>query len=135
MEALLLASFLIPFFNRYYEYRKQQEALHEAWVKKKEERDARIARGEKVEPLEPDPTAVEEVGLLGFLKFLVIFIAIIALAGKFVTGSYTWEYSANIKRLFPVSFTLFFVSVPLREVGSTPTHRHVGWFMPGCSLV
>ena len=76
---------------RYREYIEQQEALHAAWVEKKEARDEAIARGEKVGPLEPDPTAPEEVGLLGLLKFIVIALFCIALAGKFITGSYTWE--------------------------------------------
>ncbi|KAF9535020.1 cytochrome b5-like heme/steroid binding domain-containing protein [Crepidotus variabilis] len=82
-------------FLAYKEYRDSQEALHVAWLKKKEAHDAAVARGEKVKPLEPDPTAVQEVGLLGLLKFIVIVVFMFALAGKFLTGSYTWESNSK----------------------------------------
>ncbi|TFK29272.1 cytochrome b5 [Coprinopsis marcescibilis] len=97
-------------FLAYAEYRGKQEKLHQDWVKKKEERDAAIARGEEVGPLEPDPTAVEEVGVLGLLKFLVICLVIGALAGKFVTGSYTWDYQSKwltLKQYMPRNERLF----------------------------
>ncbi|KAL0949806.1 hypothetical protein HGRIS_009842 [Hohenbuehelia grisea] len=86
-------------FLAYKEYRDKQEALHQAWLVKKKERDEKIARGEKVGPLERDPTAEEEVGLLGLLKFLVYLLIFIALAGKFITGSYTWESDSKWLRL------------------------------------
>jgi len=78
-------------FLAYKEYRQHQEALHAGWLEKKKAFDEAIARGEKVEPLEPDPTAPEEVGILGLLKFIVIVLFCIAFAGKFITGSYSWE--------------------------------------------
>lgn len=74
-------------------------------MKKKEERDAKIARGEEVGPLEPDPTAVHEVGILGVLKFLACALVVIALAGKFITDSYTWDYEAKwlqVRQWIPV---------------------------------
>ena len=88
------------------EYREQQEALHAAWLEKKKARDEGIARGEKVGPLEPDPTAQEEVGFLGLLKFILTVLFCIALAGKFITGSYSWESDSKwlqTKTYFPVS--------------------------------
>ena len=85
--------------HRYHEYREKQEALHAAWLKKKHERDEKIARGEKVGPLERDPTAQEEVGLLGLLKFIVLLLLFASLAGKFITDSYTWEYESKWMRL------------------------------------
>jgi len=78
-------------FLAYKEYREQQEALHAAWLEKKKARDEKIAKGEEVGPLEPDPTAAHEVGFMGLFKFIVITLLCIALAGKFFTGSYTWE--------------------------------------------
>jgi hypothetical protein len=89
----------------YKEYREKQEKLHQDWLKKKEERDEKIARGEKVGKLEPDPTAVEEVGLLGLLKFLLYVAIFFVLAGKFFTGSFIWEYEGkwtNLKTYWPV---------------------------------
>jgi hypothetical protein len=87
----------------YKEYREQQEALHAAWAERQKEREAKIARGEKVGPPEPDPTAQKEVGFIGLLKFIIFSILFLALAGKFITGSYTWEYDAKwlqVKKLF-----------------------------------
>jgi len=80
--------------------------LHNAWEEKRKARDEKIARGEKVGPLEPDPTAVEEVGVLGLLKFLVIVLLCFSLAGKFLTGSYTWDHQSRwlqLKTYWPVS--------------------------------
>ena len=74
-------------------------------MKKKQERDEKIARGEKVGPLEPDPTAVEEVGLWGLLKFIIFLLLIVTLAGKFITGSFPWEYNTKwlqLKTYMPV---------------------------------
>jgi len=79
-------------------------------MERKKERDAKLARGEKVGPEERDPTAQEEVGILGLLKFLVYVLIIIALAGKFFTGSFTWEYDGKWTRLktyWPTNQRLF----------------------------
>jgi hypothetical protein len=84
---------------RYKRYREEQQALHDAWVERQKEREAKIARGEKVGPAERDPTEQVEVGVLGLLKFIVYTVIIIALAGKFITGSYTWEYESKWTRL------------------------------------
>lgn len=87
------------------EYREKQQALHDEWVKKKQERDEKIARGEKVGPLERDPTAVEEVGLWGLLKFIVYLLLIVILAGKFITGDFLWEHNGKwlqLKTYMPV---------------------------------
>jgi hypothetical protein len=89
----------------YREYREKQEASHAEWLKKKEEHDEKVARGEEVAPLEPDPTAVHEVGILGLLKFLFYLVLIITLAGKFITGSYLWDYESRwlqVKTYLPV---------------------------------
>ncbi|KAF8803744.1 cytochrome b5 [Phlegmacium glaucopus] len=97
-------------FLAYKEYRDKQEALHAAWLEKKKARDEKIARGEKVEPLERDPTAEEEIGLLGILKFIVIVLVCVALAGKFFTGSYTWEHRSkwlHMKTYWPQNQLLF----------------------------
>jgi hypothetical protein len=67
-----------------------------------------------VGPLEHDPTGEEEVGILGLLKFFVIVLVCVALAGKFFTGSYTWEYKGKwlqLKTYWPVSYES--ISVPL----------------------
>ena len=90
----------------YKEYREKQEELHNAWVERQKEREARIARGEKVGPAERDPTAQEDVSLLGLLKFFVYLLLFTALAGKFITGSFTWEYQSKwvqLKTYWPVS--------------------------------
>ncbi|CAA7259485.1 unnamed protein product [Cyclocybe aegerita] len=97
-------------FLAYKEYREHQEALHAAWLEKKKARDEKIVRGEKVGPLEPDPTAQQEVGLLGLLKFIVIVLFCFALAGKFFTGSYTWENRSKwlqLKTYWPQNQRLF----------------------------
>jgi hypothetical protein len=72
-----------------------------------------MTRGEKVGPAERDPTAQEEVSLLGFLKFLVYLLLFTALAGKFFTGSFTWEYRSKwtqLKTYWPVSPSHLFSS-------------------------
>jgi hypothetical protein len=43
------------------------------------------------------------VGLGGLLKFLVTLAIFLLLAGKFFTGSYTWNYEVNVARYWPVS--------------------------------
>jgi len=90
---------------RYKEYRHEQEKKHDEWVARKHERDERLARGEEVGPEEPDPTAEVEIGLWGIVRFLLSTIAIAMLAGKFVTGSYLWDYDGKwvqTKTYFPV---------------------------------
>jgi hypothetical protein len=79
-------------------------------LERKKERDEKIARGEAVGPEERDPTAEEEIGLLGLLKFLVYLLIFAGLAGKFVTGSYTWEYESKwtqLKTYWPVRKDLY----------------------------
>ncbi|KAG6919324.1 hypothetical protein DXG01_007457 [Tephrocybe rancida] len=97
-------------FLAYKEYREQQEALHAAWVERNKERDAKIARGEKVGPPEADPTEQKEVGVIGLLKFFLYLLLFTALAGKFFTGSYTWEYESKwtqFKTYWPANQRLF----------------------------
>jgi hypothetical protein len=96
-----------PYFilDSHKEYRKKREALHNAWLERKKERDAKIARGEAVGPEEQDPTAEEEVGVLGLLRFLLYVAIIFLLIGKFVTGSYLWDYEVRwtqLKTVWPV---------------------------------
>ncbi|KAF8897171.1 cytochrome b5-like heme/steroid binding domain-containing protein [Infundibulicybe gibba] len=110
-------------FLAYKEYRKKQEALHDAWVERKKERDAKIARGEEVGPEERDPTAEEEVGLLGILKFLVFVLIFVALAGKFISGSYTWDYEGKwvqLKTYWPTNQRLFSERMLAEFDGTTP---------------
>ncbi|KAJ7047776.1 cytochrome b5-like heme/steroid binding domain-containing protein [Mycena alexandri] len=97
-------------FLAHREYRERQEALHLEWVEKKRIRDEKIAKGEPVGPLPRDPTQPMEVGVLGLLKFLVYLTVFLALAGKFVTGSYTWEYETRwvqLKTFWPTDQRLF----------------------------
>lgn len=82
-------------FLAYKEYRHEQERKHEEWLERKRERAQRIARGEQVGPEESDPTAEVEIGLWGLVKFLLTTIVILMLTGKFVTGSYLWEYDGK----------------------------------------
>ncbi|EKM80250.1 hypothetical protein AGABI1DRAFT_113450 [Agaricus bisporus var. burnettii JB137-S8] len=110
-------------FLAYRDYREKQEALHAEWLKKKEEHDEKVARGEKVEPLEPDPTAVHEVGVLGLLKFILYLVLIIALAGKFITGSFVWEYESQwlqLRTYMPKSDRLFSERMLAQYDGSDP---------------
>jgi len=91
--------------TRYREFRHEREKKHEEWAARKRERDERLARGEEVGPEEPDPTAEVEIGLWGLVKFLLATMVIIMLTGKFVTGSYLWEYDGKwvqAKTYFPV---------------------------------
>ncbi|KAF7301593.1 Sterol metabolism-related protein [Mycena indigotica] len=97
-------------FLAYKEYREQQERLHQEWLEKKKIRDDKIARGEPVGPLPPDPTQPVEVGLVGLLKFLLYVLVGGALLGKFITGSYTWEYETQfdkLKQFWPTDQRLF----------------------------
>ncbi|EAU84286.1 hypothetical protein CC1G_01282 [Coprinopsis cinerea okayama7 len=110
-------------FLAYAEYRAQQERLHNEWLKKKKAHDEAIARGEDPGPLEPDPTAVQEVGLGAVLKFLLFALLFTALAGKFVTGSYTWDYDAKwmqLKNWMPRNDRLFSVEYLAKFNGEDP---------------
>ncbi|KAG6850167.1 hypothetical protein H0H93_000294 [Arthromyces matolae] len=110
-------------FLAHKEYRERQEALHAAWVERNKEREAKIARGEKVGPPEPDPTAQKEVGVLGLLKFVLYLVLISALAGKFFTGSYTWEYESKwtqLKTYWPTDQRLFSERLLAEHDGSVP---------------
>lgn len=76
-------------------------------MERKQAREAKIARGEDGGPEERDPTAEVEIGVLGLLKFVVYVLVFGALAGKFITGSYLWEYEgkwAQLKTYWPVSY-------------------------------
>ena len=67
-----------------------------------------MRRGERVGPLEPDPTGHREVRLTGLLKFIIYLVMFVALAGKFITGSFTWEYQSKwlqLKTYWPVGGT------------------------------
>ncbi|CAK5262679.1 unnamed protein product [Mycena citricolor] len=97
-------------FLRHQEYRAQQEALHNAWLEKKRVHDEKIARGEPAGRLERDPTEPIDVGVWGLIKFFLGLAVSIALLGKFVTGSYTWEYETRwlqLKRMVPMDGRLF----------------------------
>ena len=75
------------------------------WAARKRERDERLKRGEEVGPEEPDPTAEVEIGLWSLVKFFLSTIVIAMLTGKFVTGSYLWDYDGKwvqTKTYFPV---------------------------------
>jgi len=104
-----------------WQYRDKQEKLHDAWVERQKEREARLAQGKKVGPAERDPTAQEEVGLLGLLKFLVYLLLFTALAGKFITGSFTWEYRSKwtqLKTYWPKNQRLFSETLLAEHDGS-----------------
>lgn len=99
--------------SRYTRYREKQKEEHEAWLKRKKEREEKIAKGESVGPEERDPTAEEEVGLLGLLKFIVYVLVFSALAGKFFTGSFVWNFEdslPSIKQFWPVRYLTIFPS-------------------------
>lgn len=100
--------------HRYKAYRDDQEKLHNEWLERVKIRKEKIARGEKVGPEEKDPTEPEEVGCLGILKFFLYLIVFGALAGKFFTGSYTWDHEnrlAQLKTFIPVC-DVFLASYP-----------------------
>ncbi|TFK74445.1 cytochrome b5 [Pluteus cervinus] len=110
-------------FLAYKEYRAKREAEHEAWLERKKEREAKIARGEKVGPEERDPTAEPEVGILGLLKFVVYLLLFITLAGKFFTGSYVWESDSKwlrLKTYMPTGGRLFSEGLLAEYDGTTP---------------
>jgi len=111
-------------FLAHKEYRKKQEGLHNAWLERKKERDAKVARGEAVGPEEQDPTAEEEVGVLGLLKFLLYVAIIFLLIGKFVTGSYFWNYEVGwtqLRAFWPTNDRLLSERVLAEYDGSDPT--------------
>jgi len=111
-------------FLAHKEYRDRQEALHNAWLERKNERDEKLARGEKVGPEERDPTGEEEVGLLGLLKLILGLVFVVLLAGKFFTGSYMWDYDGKwiqLKSYLPETNQRLFSERHLAEFdGSTP---------------
>jgi len=110
-------------FLAYKEYRDKQEALHAAWVERNKEREAKVARGEKVGPPEPDPTAQKEVGVLGLIKMLIYLLLFATLAGKFITGSYTWEFQSKwiqLKTYWPTNQRLFSERLLAEYDGSVP---------------
>ena len=95
----------------YAQYREKRQQEHEAWLKRKKEREEKLARGEEVGPEEPDPTEEPEVGCLGLLKFIVISLVVVILAGKFFTGSFLWEQDLpDISKLMPVSSSVQSIS-------------------------
>ena len=105
---------------RYAQYRAEREQAHADWLKRKKEREERLARGEEVGPEEPDPTAEVEVGCLGLLKFLLYAAVFVVLAGKFFTGSYLWELEPpNLQQYFPVRAR----SSPARVGTHAPSRR------------
>ncbi|KAK7060142.1 hypothetical protein VNI00_000906 [Paramarasmius palmivorus] len=115
-------------FLAYKEYRAKQAKLHEQWLQRKKERDEKIARGEAVGPEEPDPTAEKEIGLWGLIKFLLIVILFIALAGKFITGSFIWEYDGKWvrwKTYFPPPSGRLFSERMLKEFDGTVPGRPI----------
>ncbi|KAI0052562.1 cytochrome b5 [Auriscalpium vulgare] len=91
-------------FLAYRNYREHQKKLHDEWLERKKEREAKLAKGEDVGPEEPDPTAEHEVGLTGLLKFFVYVFIFILLSGKFITGDFLWGYEgrwAQVKSYWP----------------------------------
>lgn len=87
----------------YAQYRAEREQAHEEWLKRKKEREEKLARGEEVGPEEPDPTEEVEVGCMGLLKFILYATLFVVLAGKFFTGSFLWEMDVpNLRQLIPV---------------------------------
>ncbi|KIJ70404.1 hypothetical protein HYDPIDRAFT_79091 [Hydnomerulius pinastri MD-312] len=115
-------------FLAYKEYKDQQEKEHQAWLERKKERNEKIARGEKVGREERDPTAEEEVGLLGLLKFIVYLLLFIALAGKFFTGSFLWEYDgkwARLKTYWPESSGRLFSESYLATFDGTDENKPI----------
>ncbi|KIY71763.1 cytochrome b5 [Cylindrobasidium torrendii FP15055 ss-10] len=112
-----------PFLS-YQRYRKQQTREHEAWEKRQAEREKRIANGEDVGPEERDPTAEVDIGIFTILKWVVYAILLTSLAGKFLVGSYTWEYDGKwvqLKTYLPGPSQHLFTETQLAEFdGSRP---------------
>ncbi|EMD40996.1 hypothetical protein CERSUDRAFT_111566 [Gelatoporia subvermispora B] len=85
-------------------WRAEREKDHQEWLKRKTEREEKLARGEEVGPEEPDPTEEPEVGCLGLLKFLFYCAIVIVVAGKFITGSFLWEHELpDLRRFIPTN--------------------------------
>ncbi|KAF8900025.1 cytochrome b5-like heme/steroid binding domain-containing protein [Mucidula mucida] len=104
-------------------YRNKQDRLHNEWLARKQARDEKIARGEDGGPEERDPTAEVEIGALSVLKFLLYTVVIVLLSGKFLTGSYLWEYEgrwAQLKTYWPSDQRLFSERLLAEFDGSRP---------------
>ncbi|KAI0721975.1 cytochrome b5 [Cerioporus squamosus] len=108
-------------FLAYAQYRAEREKAHEEWLKRKREREEKLARGEKVGPEEPDPTAEVEVGCLGLLKFILYATLFLLLAGKFFTGSFLWEMEVpDLRQFIPTDQRLFSEGLLAKYDGSDP---------------
>ncbi|KAJ3736513.1 cytochrome b5-like heme/steroid binding domain-containing protein [Lentinula guzmanii] len=110
-------------FLAYKAYRDKQQKAHNEWLERQKIRQEKIARGEEVGPEEKDPTEPKEVGIGGLLKFLLYFIVFGALAGKLLTGSYTWNYEnrlTQLKSYIPTDQRLFSESTLAKFDGSVP---------------
>ncbi|EIM88392.1 cytochrome b5 [Stereum hirsutum FP-91666 SS1] len=111
-----------PFLS-YKNYREQQRQLHDGWVERQKEREAKIARGEKVGPPERDPTEEREISLGDIVKFLVYVLLAITLGGKFITGDFMWGYRGkwtNIHTYLPSNERLFSERTLAQFDGSDP---------------
>jgi predicted heme/steroid binding protein len=105
-------------------FREKQEKAHAEWLTRQKEREAKIARGEPVGPEERDPTAQHEVGALGLLKFFAVLVVSVLLAGKFLTGSYTYGYEGKwvqLKTYWPAQQQLFTEGMLAQYDGSDPS--------------
>ncbi|KAM5532720.1 hypothetical protein V8D89_013612 [Ganoderma adspersum] len=112
-------------FLAYAKYRAEREEAHQEWLKRKEERDEKLARGEEVGPEEPDPTEEVEVGCLGILKFILYAALFVVLAGKFFTGSFLWEQELpNLRQFVPTNQRLFSESL-LAQYDGTDAEKPV----------
>lgn len=110
---------------RYKNYREQQRQLHDGWVERQKEREAKIARGEKVGPPERDPTEEREISLGDIVKFIVYVLLAITLGGKFITGDFMWGYRGK--------WTNIHTYLPVRSVAIFPFpsgHEFVCCFLP-----
>ncbi|KAJ3739548.1 cytochrome b5 [Lentinula detonsa] len=110
-------------FLAYKAYRDKQQKAHNEWLERQKIRQEKIARGEEVGPEEKDPTEPKEVGIGGLLKFLLYFVVFGALAGKLLTGSYTWNYEnrlTQLKSYMPTDQRLFSESTLAKFDGSVP---------------
>ncbi|KAI0751265.1 cytochrome b5-like heme/steroid binding domain-containing protein [Daedaleopsis nitida] len=113
-------------FLAYAQYRAEREQAHEEWLKRKKEREEKLARGEEVGPEEPDPTEEVEVGCTGLLKFILYATLFVVLAGKFFTGSFLWEMEMpNLKQLIPQMDQRLFSERTLAQFDGTDPDKPV----------